>query len=100
MEEIKIICAQSRRKGSTDYLLRAAINDPNVTIVSITMSHSESMEQRYYQMLLKAPWYKRLHWFLAGRGKPIFTSLSIAEYSTPALSRPLIFDNSCFSCFS
>ncbi len=63
-----------RRCGHTEYMLRAAVNDPKVIIVAANESHVSMLRERYFRILSQQPWYKRLWWWWIKRKEPIFIS--------------------------
>lgn len=82
-----------RRCGHTEYMLRAAINDPKVTIVCGNERQVEMLEKRYQKLLDQQPWYKRLWWRWTERRWPEFVSIGQAHRTTNGICEPLMFDN-------
>lgn len=89
------IAIENRRTGSTTWILKAAVNDPNCTIVCKSADYSYDLEREYKKMLSKSNWLLRLKWKLFGRNHPQFISAYSAK--TYYVSSPLIFDNSSLS---
>lgn len=82
-------------QGSTTWLLKAAIKNPNVTIVSRYIHKSDEIEMLYRYLLTREPWYKKLLWKWFGRKHPIFGSLEShnAQRGAGFHNRPIAFDN-------
>jgi len=58
--ELKTMLRGSRQRGSTTYLLDAAIKNPNVTIVVANSNQAKMLEQQYKKMLEDLSWWKKI----------------------------------------
>jgi hypothetical protein len=82
-----------RRCGHTDYMLRAAINDPRVIIVVANQSQISKLKKRYLELLDRQPGYKKLWWFFVGRRMPVFVNIGHAQRETAGMTLPVMCDN-------
>lgn len=92
MDRLSYIANSLRRTGSSTFILKAAINNPNVVIVYGCMEIAERFKREYFKMLKGSIWYKRLFWNLFGRDEPVFTSLDCDDIASFKL--PVVFDGS------
>lgn len=90
MNNLQEIVYQTRRTGSTTWILKAAIKNPECVIVSKNMQQAKQLEHQYRKMLLNVWWGQKLWWKLFGQKHPNFLSLS-SEFRGFRL--PIIFDN-------
>jgi len=90
MEKITEIVHRTRNTGNTTWILKAAIKQPNCIIVSKSKRDAEYLEWKYFQILSKSAWYKKLWWKWFGRKHPKFLSL---YNDFRGLGLPVIFDN-------
>lgn len=88
----RLIYQASRRQGSTEWLLKAAMNNPNVIIVAPTEEYANNLRKRYTRMIYVAPWYKRTWWFFFGKVMPSFISVEGTHHAI--FRAPIVFDNS------
>lgn len=89
--DIEKIISYSRRSGSTTYLIKAALRDPNVIIVCASARHASQLSDLFRIYINKMPRIKRWFWYKRNKGiMPIFTS-SFA--SIAGAHRPVVFDN-------
>lgn len=59
-QELKNLIRGVRQQGSTTYMLDAAINNPNVTIIVANQAQAKEMEAQYLERLKNLPWWKKL----------------------------------------
>ncbi len=100
-----------RRKFSTTFILKAAINNPNVIIVFRNKEEAKREEAHYYHLISKLNFinkvkFKKINWkffknpiiytFFKTPIKPLFISISELE-KIRGCDKALIFDNSCFA---
>lgn len=90
MSKILEIIDQNRGKGNTIWLLKSAINNPNIVIVCIDLKHCQYLKNNYFKLLKKEPWYRKLKWKLFGRKHPLFKSIN---ENFRGISKPIVFDN-------
>ncbi len=93
---IKEFILSKRRCGHTEYMLRAAVNNPEVIIVVATESHIGALVRRYNKLISEQPWYKRIWWRITNRRSPRFVSIRNAHSSCDGICEPVMFDNACF----
>lgn len=95
MENVQEIVLNTRRTGNTTWILNAAINEPNCIIIAKNEQHANDLRKRYYDLLMKQPWYKKIYWNFFGKAHPRFMSINnrsgFAGYKIP-----VIFDNGTF----
>jgi len=60
MMELKTMLRSSRQQGSTTYLLEAAIENPNVTIVVANNAQAKLLEQQYKKKIEDLSWWKKI----------------------------------------
>jgi hypothetical protein len=70
--ELRNIIKSVRQQGSTTYLLDAAINNPNVTIIVANQAQAKEMEAQYKKRLKNLPWWKKLMRILKSDSSPRF----------------------------
>lgn len=58
--ELKTMLRSSRQKGSTTYLLDAAIRNPNVTIIVANNAQAKLLEQQYKKKIQDLSWWKKI----------------------------------------
>lgn len=90
---ISDLLISKRRLVHTDYMLRAAVNNPAVIIVCANEKQVGQLVKRYYQLIQEQTWYKRLWWRWTKRRSPVFTSIGNAQRATEGMYEPLMFDN-------
>jgi len=85
----------NRNKGSTKWIIEAAIRNPNIIIVAPTFHIANNIRRDYLHTFYKIWRLKRWYWKIMKRPSPMFMS---AEYpdKLKGLDRPIIFDNSIF----
>ncbi len=93
MEKITEIVCKTRRTGNTDWILKSAIKQPNCIIVSKNGQQLKILEKRYFFLLSKSAWYKKLYWKWFGRKHPKFVT---TDSKFESFSLPIIFDNGSF----
>ena len=91
--QITEIVESNRRYGSTTWILKSALQNPNCLIISRDMNISDRIKQTYNKMYFEVFFLKRLFWKLMKRKTPVFTSLSNHIHG---YARPIVFDNRCF----
>jgi len=94
MSNVQNIVIQTRRFGSTTWILKSAIKNPKCVIVCKDMHHAMMLEQMYHKMLLNEWWGKKLWWKLFPKDNPKFLGLSS---NFIGLGLPIIFDNSALN---
>lgn len=80
-----------RLRGSTTYLIRAALNDPNVVIVCANENQCRDLQLQFGKHLNKMSKIRR--WFWKRHHKnvmPLFISRSDSAFGS---NRPMVFDN-------
>lgn len=82
-----------RRCGHTEYMLRAAVNNPRVIIVAANEKQIKHLRDKYHDLLRKEPWYKHLWWFFAGREHPMIINIGQAQRYTQGMMMPIMCDN-------
>ena len=100
-----------RRKFRTTFILKAAINNPNVIIVFRNKEEVKREESHYNELISKLNVIqklslKKINWkffknpldytFFKTQLKPLFISVSELE-KIRGCNRALVFDNSCFA---
>ena len=58
--ELRNIIRSVRQQGNTAYLLDAAINNPNVTIIVANQAQAKEMEDQYRERLQNLSWWKKI----------------------------------------
>lgn len=91
--QIEIIHSH-RRTGNTEWLLKSAIKNPNVTIICRDESNVRILRERYYHMLSGYNWITRKWWSVFGRKHPKFISIHNAGRKLRGTGDPIAFDNS------
>lgn len=88
------IAVKSRRMGNTEYLIQAAIRNPNVVIICSNDSYARDLEKRYLQTVDKRSWWRKVLDKLTGRGKkrPEFIGLVNSGDRLRGLNVPVVFD--------
>lgn len=82
-----------RRCGHTEYMLRAALQNPTVTIICANASQVDALLKRYKKLVDQQPWYKRMWWRWTERRWPEFVPIGQARRLTDGICEPLMFDN-------
>lgn len=85
-----------RNVGSTDWILKGAILNGNVMIVSKNRRCSDELKNKYFHM--KRDFYFQLTGSEppVGDDSPIFITLDEYETKIRGYRIPIVFDNSCF----
>jgi hypothetical protein len=91
---VKEFLLTKRRCGHTDYMLRAALHDPKVTIVASSHNNADELARRYRNLVIDQPWYIRLWWKWTDRREPNFVSIYTARIRMGGICEPVMFDNS------
>jgi hypothetical protein len=91
LETAASIVLQTRNTGNTSWILKAAINSPNCTIVAKTAQQAKHLQNEYFYLLSREPWYKHLYWTIVGRINLNFMCIN-SDFSNQ--HTPVIFDNS------
>lgn len=90
--ELRNIIRSVRQQGSTTYLLDAAINNPNVTIIVANQAHAKEMEAQYQERLKNLPWWKKLMRILTSDAKPRFVPVRNGKELMSGNRTPVIID--------
>ena len=85
----------ARQRGYTEWILRAAIENPNVIIVSPDTHHSAELKERFEKMVENLGFFRRWK-FNRKKIKPIFTGPLTLNDHLPKINRPIVPDNSIF----
>lgn len=84
--ELRNAIRSVRQQGSTTYLLDAAINNPNVTIITANQGQAKQLEEQYKHRVAKLPFWKKL---FRKSGTPKFVSVrnfdQLAGTKTPVI---------------
>jgi hypothetical protein len=95
MNKITEIVLLTRRTGSSTWILKSCISNPECIVVCADKERAQYMEMQYRDLLYKSPWYLKLKWYFFGRKNPRFVSV---QYDPNNIFRrndlPVIFDNS------
>lgn len=91
-DKIIDICEHNRQCGSTTWILKAAVNNPNCIIIGYNDEYCEELKLKYFDLLRKENFFKRLKWKIFGRKHPKF--LSVNKKNIRGYRLPIIFDNS------
>lgn len=89
------IALESTKNGSTTWILKSLIESPNCIVVAYDTKAADHLKRKYYDLLNKASWWKKLKWRLFGRAVPRFESMGNFR-QLKGYRQPIIFDNSCF----
>jgi hypothetical protein len=92
--ELRNIIRSVRQQGSTTYLLDAAINNPNVTIIVANQSQAKEMEAQYQQRLKKLSFVKKMirKIFRLDSSKPKFVPVRNSKDLMSGARTPVIID--------
>ena len=94
MSELKYALREARQRGNTRYLLSAAIEMPDVTIVAANSVHAAEMEKQYKKMLEELSWWKKALRKMKGLHKksPKFIPVRELEKNRGIKPTPMIMD--------
>lgn len=90
MSRFKKLSIVIRKEDGTTWMLKSAIDNPDVVIVSKDAASMAHLKRQYNWLLSKSPWYKRLRWALYDRIHPTFITLVSGFGET---SKPIVFHN-------
>jgi len=92
--ELRNIIRGVRQQGSTTYLLDAAINDPNVTIIVANQTQAKQLEAQYEERLNKLSFVKKIIRKISGKDliKPKFLSVRNSKELVAGKKNPVIID--------
>ena len=98
---IPSIVEKHRKKGNTTFLLKAALANPEVTLIYRLTDIAKEMEKKYWEMYKEHynPLVRAYH-RLIGRKSPIFISVSnfwINAVCDETTKRPAVFDMSALT---
>lgn len=96
MEKVYEILSLTRRSGSTTWILKAAIRNPECIIVCRSIEHAWFFKKQYVELLDKQPFYLRIWWWFFGRKFPEFVPFNIFTKISFRKKMPVIFDNQVF----
>lgn len=96
MENVQDIVNSTRRLGNSTWILRAAIDQPNIIIVAKNEQHANELKKTYYWLCDQEPWYVKLKWRFFGRPEPRFMSVN-SRTGFAGYKIPVIFDNGTLS---
>jgi hypothetical protein len=89
--ELKNIIRSVRQQGSTTYLLNAAINNPDVTIIVANQSQAKQLEAQYLEKLNSLSWWKKFFRKISGKDAqkpkfiPVRNSRDVSINRTPVI---------------
>lgn len=92
MDKVKEIVIKARQTGSTTWILKAAINNPNCIIVTGDIFTAKELKDHYFKLINKQNWLKRLWRKIFNRKHPVFCSVDYNRFDNA--DKPIIFDNS------
>lgn len=92
-KDIKRVINEVVRTGSTTWILKAAIENPNCVIISKNYEQSTVLRKEYFKMILNSPWYKKLYWRWINKKHPKFIPISCDFHG---IRMPIVFDNGTF----
>lgn len=90
--ELKTILRSTRQRGSTTYLLDAAINNPNVTIIVANQTQAKQLEEQYKEKVNSLPWWKKALRKISKSGEPNFVSMKSYRELDHAKKTPVMID--------
>ena len=90
MNRLQEIVRDTRQTGSTTWILKSAIKNPECIIVCRNMQQAKGLERKYNKMLSDVWLGKKLWWKLFGRKQPKFLSI---RSNFRGFGLPVIFDN-------
>ena len=90
--ELKTILRSTRQRGSTTYLLDAAINNPNVTIIVANHSQAKQLEEQYKKRLEELSWWKKALRKISKAGEPNFISMKSYRELDHSKKTPVVID--------
>jgi hypothetical protein len=93
MSSLKInVTMQTRRRGNSTYLLKAAIDNPDCCIISGSLAASDALKKRYKQLLEELPVYKKFFRWLTGKNKKMPSFESVTSFKPHQSRVPVIVD--------
>lgn len=94
VNQIVDLVKDNRSKGNTSFILRSAVKNPNVIIISPTHQHAVMLKE-YYEYWYIHDTNRIIRWFhkIKGRQHASFSSLGM---DLKGNNKPIVFDNSCF----
>jgi hypothetical protein len=90
--ELRNIIRSVRQQGSTTYLLDAAINNPNVTIIVANQTQAKEMEEQYRERLKNLSWWQKLIRIFKSNSKPKFVPVRNGKELMSGNRTPVIID--------
>jgi type II secretory pathway component GspD/PulD (secretin) len=90
--ELRNIIRSVRQQGSTTYLLDAAINNPNVTIIVANQTQAKEMEEQYRERLQNLSWWKKIIRIFKSNSKPKFVPVRNGKELMSGNRTPVIID--------
>lgn len=91
IRDLEYYYRNSRRSGSTTWILRSALKNPRCIIVFGSFDIALKAEKDYHRMKRNACWILKIKWFFKKPINPVFTSIKTVP---EGFDRPIIFDNS------
>lgn len=87
----------ARGYGHTDYMLRAALKNPQVNIICRDQGYADDLAGRYEMLMEERPWYEKTWEFMLsvfGYWRPWPNFVSINRLDTiRGVKRPIMIDN-------
>lgn len=93
IDKARAIIIRSRKAGQKSTLLQDALINPNVTIISATLTRAKELEIEYIRLFQNLSWWRKIIWGLKGLKYPVFESL---DSSSIDYSKPVVLDAEIF----
>ena len=93
--QIRNICMQNRQTGSSSFLLKSVIINPNCYIVGKDTHAIRDLRDRFKTIIEEDDIFSNIY-VNNGRMEPNFITLEAMEHLRGHLQKPIIFDTSCF----
>lgn len=88
------IARSNRTKGDITWILKSAIDNPNVMIVVRNQEVAKDLKIAFELLVSKSIWYKKLYWNFFGRANPVIVSMYCKNVIRRTNLPIVLFDNS------
>jgi hypothetical protein len=95
MSNLSVVLNKSRRSGITTWILKSAIKNPNVIILSSTLKQSKLLRDLFDRMIDNSFWLRLKYKYFRAK-KPQFESID-SIFLLYGVDKPVILDNSVYT---